>query len=71
MALVLHILYDYNAADIGFFLDRVTEFCDEEISVEDVVKRAIREGDVDITGLAGHYISNALSASNSFSNFSL
>ena len=52
VAIVLHRLHGYNAAEIESFLDRVAEICDEEISVEDIIERARREAHVDVTGVA-------------------
>lgn len=51
VALVLHRQHGYSAAEIEFFLDRVVEITDEEISSEDIIERARTEAGVDITGL--------------------
>ena len=52
VAIVLHRLHDYNAAEIESFLERVAEICDEEISVEDIIERARREAGVDVSQMA-------------------
>jgi hypothetical protein len=52
VAIVLHRLHDYNAAEIEHFLDRVAEICDEEISVEDIIERARTEAHVDVSQMA-------------------
>ena len=52
MAIVLHRLHDYNAAEIESFLERVAEICDEEISVEDIIERARTEARVDVSQMA-------------------
>ena len=52
VAIVLHRLHDYNAAEIEHFLDRVAEICDEEISVEDIIERARTEARVDVSQMA-------------------
>lgn len=52
VALVLHRLHGYNAAEIESFLERVAEICDEEISVEDIIERARREAHVDVSQIA-------------------
>ena len=52
VAIVLHRLHGYNAADIESFLERVAEICDEEISVEDIIERARTEARVDVSQMA-------------------
>ena len=52
VAITLHRLHDYNAAEIESFLERVAEICDEEISVEDIIERARREAHVDVSQVA-------------------
>ena len=52
VAIVLHRLHDYNAAEIESFLERVAEICDEEISVEDIIERARTEARVDVSQMA-------------------
>ena len=52
VALVLHRLHDYNAAEIESFLERVAEICDEEISVDDIIERARTEARVDVSQMA-------------------
>ncbi len=52
LAIVLHRLHGYNAAEIEHFLDRVAEICDEEISVEDIIERARTEAGVDVSQMA-------------------
>ena len=52
VAIVLHRLHDYNAAEIESFLERVAEICDEEISVDDIIERARREAHVDVSQMA-------------------
>ena len=52
VALVLHRLYDYNAAEIESFLERAAEICDEEISLEDIIERARTEARVDVSQMA-------------------
>ena len=52
LAIVLHRLLGYNAAEIEHFLDRVAEICDEEISAEDIIERARREAHVDVSQMA-------------------
>ena len=52
VAIVLHRLHGYNAAEIESFLERVAEICDEEISVEDIIERARTEAGVDVSQMA-------------------
>ena len=52
VAIVLHRLHGYNAAEIEHFLDRVAEICDEEISAEDIIERARTEAGVDVSQMA-------------------
>ena len=52
VAIVLHRLHGYNAAEIESFLERVAEICDEEISVEDIIERARTEARVDVSQMA-------------------
>ena len=52
VAIVLHHLHGYNAAEIESFLERVAEICDEEISVDDIIERARREAHVDVSQMA-------------------
>ena len=52
VAIVLHRLHHYNAAEIESFLERVAEICDEEISVEDIIERAQQEAGVDVSQMA-------------------
>jgi len=52
VAIVLHHLHGYNAAEIESFLERVAEICDEEISVQDIIERARMEARVDVSQMA-------------------
>ena len=52
VAIVIHRLHDYNAAEIESFLERVAEICDEEISAEDIIERARQEAHVDVSQMA-------------------
>ena len=52
VAIVLHRLHDYSAAEIESFLERVAEICDEEISAEEIIERARTEAGVDVSQMA-------------------
>lgn len=51
-ALVLHRFHGLGKDDIEAFLERVAELEDEEISAKDIIDRAIRETDVDVSEIA-------------------
>lgn len=51
VAMVLHRQYGWAAAQIENFIERVEELRYEEITVEDIVARARKEADVDVSGL--------------------
>lgn len=51
-ALALHRFHGLGKDDIEAFLERVAELEDEEISAQDIIDRAIRETDVDVSEIA-------------------
>ena len=51
-ALALHHFHGLGKDDIEAFLERVAELEDEEISAQDIIDRAIRETDVDVSEIA-------------------
>ena len=51
-ALALHRFHGLGKDDIESFLERVAELEDEEISAQDIIDRAIRETDVDVSEIA-------------------
>ena len=51
-ALALHRFHGLGKDDIESFLERVAELEDEEISAHDIIERAIRETDVDVSDIA-------------------
>ena len=48
-ALALHRFHGQGAREIELFLERISELEDEEISAHDIIERAIRETDVDVS----------------------
>lgn len=51
-ALALHRFHGLGKDDIEAFLERVAELEDEEISAQDIIDRAIRETEVDVSEIA-------------------
>lgn len=51
-ALALHRFHGCGKGEIETFLERVQELPDEEISAHDIIERAIRETDVDVSEIA-------------------
>ena len=51
-ALALHHFHGLGKDDIEAFLERMAELEDEEISAQDIIDRAIRETDVDVSEIA-------------------
>ena len=51
-ALVLHRFHRMQAGEIEQFIERVAALEDEEISAQDIIERALRETDVDVSEIA-------------------
>ena len=51
-SLALHRFHGSGKDEIETFLERVQELQDEEISAHDIIERAIRETDVDVSEIA-------------------
>ena len=51
-ALALHRYHQLDVRKIEIFLERIAEIEDEEISAHDIIERAIRETDVDVSEIA-------------------
>ena len=51
-AISLHRFHGLGKDDIEAFLERVAELEDEEISAQELIERAIRETDVDVSEIA-------------------
>lgn len=49
VAIVLHTLHSWDAAEIEAFLERISEIQDEEISATDIIERAKEEAGVDVS----------------------
>lgn len=52
VAIVLHSLHSWKAAEIEAFLERISEIQDEEISASDIIERAKEEAGVDVSEIA-------------------
>ena len=52
VALVLHTMHSWDAAEIEAFLERISEIQDEEISASDIIERAKEEAGVDVSEIA-------------------